>query len=515
MSWCTRSCFKSSKALRPFGNRFTSLFQAHKHREFHQNIPPNESHSLKYSSTLLKTMSKGELRQLNRFQLCNDMKTLNKAKSYTEVFEIARILCQNGLDLHVMARNQVIIALWGCTSDSKYGEVAMALVEQLLDQNFTIPRQLLKSLSSMIMNTRDPFLRFRFILLCRQAEFGEKPLSEIFTKTILLYANTNEMEQAVSLIAEASSLDVDISATCYEVMIHKLLEDNDIDIALQLMQGMLNNQKKPIFTRLWGHFVACASELQDYTALSWSFQNCLKPGIVLPTDSVYYNMADTGIHHGDSEMTLYAIKQLCNRGLHNDVYLTTLAIEMFAKENDLTRAFKTMAFLGEDASKIRLRDLPILLSKLAESEINMTAASEALLRSSTNFSCHPHARTLIMNITCISFIHSGQPELGSRLYERMREKNYQANEDTFLMLLEKYIIEGSSLGMEDLYNAFIPELIQPSNLVHEALVISLVKVQSPEKALQWLNRFRFTNLKPRAHVVQIVSEAIKGMSRPA
>lgn len=467
-----------------------------------------ETCHLVYPLSTLKAMSRSDLRKINRHNVLLDMEKLNKAKQFHRVFEIAEIFCKQGFDLSWMALNEVIKAMWFCTAEPKHGEVALIIFERLLNQKFNIPKEILKTISSFIINTRDPLLRFKFILLCRQAEFGENSLSLIFSKSVILYTNTNELEQALTLIAEASALDFKLSATCHEVVIHKLLEDNDLDISLQLMKGMLSNVETPIFARLWGHFIAKAAEVQHYQALVWCFHNGIKPGLIYPSDSVYYSMAETGYLNSDKEMTLHAVKQLCERGFDADSHLAALAVETYAREGDITGAFKMLTFLGEAASQVCLRDLPVTVSQLAKSDEYITVASDELVRASKNMRCHPNAQTLLMNITCISFIVSGRIELATQMYEELRSKEFQPNEDTFIMLMEKYSIEGSSLGMEDLYENFVPHIIKPSHLINELLLISLLKVNEAEKALQWLNRFQFTSVKPRRHIVERVNSAL-------
>lgn len=457
----------------------------------------------------LRKMSKDDLIKMSRSQVLLNLTKLNEIKEYTQVFHIANLLSSYGLHLSMAAQTEVVKAIWCCSSESRHGDIALNLLERLLDNKFKVRKELLNSISSVIISTKDPLLRFKFITLCRKTAFGEKHLSHIFSKSVLLYASTDEIEQAVSLIAEASTLDVDISATCYEVIIHKLLEDNDLDISLQLMKGMIDQPKKPIFTRLWGHFIAKAADVQHYQALSWAFQNGIKPSIVYPSDTVLYSMAELGFASEDQDMTIYAVKQLCDRGYADDVSLMTLAVETQAREGNIAEAFKMLTCIGKDASKIHVRDFPVLLSQLTKSDEHITTASEALFKASKNRNCHPHTRSLLMNIVCLSFIMSDRSEFGTRIYQEMRDLDFQANEDTFLVLLEMHTILGSSLGMEDLYATFVPYVIEPSHLVNEAFLLALVKSDNADKALQWLNKFKFTRFKPRPHIIQLVNDAVE------
>lgn len=518
--WAMSNCRLSYRQLRGYtlprqASRLPKVCLSHLQPQEYRSVrhsstdSSDTNSSIAYPLSALRSMSRSDLRQINRFKIYADLQHLISVERYNQIFEIASIFSSHELDMNLGAQIEVIKAMWCCTRDPKHAEVALDMFQRLLEKKFTIPQKFIRILADIVIETGDPRLRFKYIMMCRKAEFGEQSLSQIFSKSVLLYANTGELELALSLLAEGTSLGIDITAPTYEVLIHKLLEDNDIDIPLQLLNGMVHDSRRPIYTRIWGHFVAKAAEHQHYDGLKWSFHNAIKPGLIYPSDSVYYSMAETGARYGDLAMTCYAVKQLCDRGFHADTTLTSIAVEAYAREGNLETALRILSSLGESSSEVRMRDLPMLLSKITQSDKEITVASEILLQATKSTSCHPHAQSLLMNITCLGFIRANHIDLGTQLFEEMRDKGVQANQDTFLMLLEKYKIQGSSLGMEDLYINFVPDIIEPSVHINEELILALVGVNDLEKAQQWLNRFEHTRCKPRNHVRQIITESSK------
>lgn len=432
---------------------------------------------------------------------------LNKQGKHDQVLEIALHFHTQKVYIKPSHEVEVVKALRNCSSSSKYAEIAVTIVETLKDKNRIIPPDLLRAVAVLIANTSDPLLRFHFLMLVKDIELGDKAYSQMVSKSIILYLSTDEIEHSVMSLSHALSTDLDIEPSTYEVVIHALLEDNDIDISLQLMKGMLYDVFKPIFTRLWGHFIAKAAELEHYVGLAWAMKAGIEKGLVSPSNSVYYTMAELGARHGDSKMAQHAAKHLSNRGFQDDAFLVTLVLEATAKEHDLPTVLRILTSLGEMASQVSVSDLFGVVSEMARSDDNMVIAGEALVTYAKNETRQSQCLTLLLNLCCLGFIRSGKLDLATQFYEELSVQGAQPNQDTLLMLFEKSIASGSGLGLEDAYTSLVPMAVKPSVFVNEELISGFVKVRDFTKARAFYKTFSSSAHKPRERILQLINRA--------
>lgn len=485
MSWCSRS------------NRLLILHRAKliAHSGFGS---VRGTHSRTRCLTPAETASAETLKEL---------KTLNETQDYERSLAVAGRLIENKNELTSLLTHEVLKTLGATRTYPEYPSVAIKLVQDLIDNGKQVPAQLFKSLATVMMHTTDQKLRQRLVDQFFSVQFGRRSM-EVFSRVLLVLIQGNELDAAVKLFRKTLVGGSTVSPHCYEILIHQLLERNDITTAFELILTMNDNTKMTIYTRLWGHFLAKAAELQNYEMLRWLLDNCIIPGYVLPSDSVYYTLVEEGLRHNDKEMTLHAVKNLCHRGFDHDLSLITATAEIYAAHGETVKGIKVLLQIGEQANNIKLRDLPTVTAKLGADVKLVQDVADYLLRVVRAKRQHPNAITLATNLVLAGLIGAGNGQLAAEMMQEFKEHDILPDQETYQLLVRRAVQEGNPFAVEDAYYELVPTYMTPSTAISETLLLALMELGDVHRAREWQARFQGTAARPRAYVEALLSRAV-------
>lgn len=408
----------------------------------------------------------------------------------------------------------------------KIPEFVLSICEKLKYDCEKLSSQAWTQILSYIYRYQNPALRCQALQLARSLDLPLNSLSAIYSQTIISFLTDWEIEQALSLMSEASARDVQLSALCNEIMIHKLLELGETQIAIQIMKTMNESSSQVIYSRLWGHFVAAASTFSDAEALAWAWKTAIEPAKITPSDSACYASVLASLQINDSKMGLKAINILCNRDFERDPLLLTAAIEHLSTQKYTQETFLNMLRLlqlfGENSDRLKISDTPTFIA-LITSIINNTQQKNSMpnlknvnpqsidqlqnyLRRSDILSqfkyfmkhpkTHPHAATFLFNTLCMAIIKSEKPQLLTSLLEYLPQpfhyKHFtiRPNIDTLRILTTYCVRQENGIMIEQYYNLLVPRFIPSSKKTSIILLEGLLELSHLEKALIWLKELK-------------------------
>lgn len=484
MSWCNKS------------NRLLVLQRS---RLFNRGVSglTYSAHSSARSLTSEEAASASALKEL---------KALNDAHDYEKSLKVASRIIESNSELTSLLTHEVLKTLGATRTYPKYTSVAINLVQDLIDNDKKVPAQLFKSLATVMMDSKDQLLRTKLVNQFFSLQFGRRSM-EVFSKVLLVLIHGNELETAIELFRNTHTGGNTVSLHCYEVLIHQLLEKNDITTAFELIQTMNQDIKTTIYTRLWGHFLAKAADLQHYESLRWLLDNCITPGYVLPSDSVYYTLVEEGLRHNDKDMTLHAVKSLCHRGFDHDLSLVTATAEIYASHDEVIKSIKVLLQIGEQANNVKLRDLPTVTTKLAANMELVQNVADYLLRVVRAKREHPNAITLATNLVLAGLVDARNGQLLSQMMQEFKQLEVVPDQETYQVLVRRAVQEGNPFAVEDAYYQLVPTYITPNTIISEALLLALVELGDVHRVREWQARFQGTAAQPRAYVEALVARA--------
>lgn len=212
-------------------------------------------------------------------------------------------------------------------------------------------------MQALVLHHGSALMRHRLVNACRHIPIGATLLPEFYSRQVLSCASSGEIEAALLIMAEAAAADVELPHTCNEIIAHRLLDQGELDIAAQILRTMLDNpQNQPIYSHLWGHFVAEAAARANHKHLAWAWPHAVDTGAVSPSDSTYYTALDLQIFN--PEITLDLVQALCSRGQHQDPLLVATAADALARQGLPDIALKLLINFGPEASRVRISDVP-------------------------------------------------------------------------------------------------------------------------------------------------------------
>lgn len=356
----------------------------------------------------------------------------------------------------------------------------------------------------------------------------------------------DELEHALNVMMEASANDIEIQSFCNEIMIHKLLEINEVDLATQILKTMSEmKDNQTIFSRLWGHFVSVASDKMNLPALEWAWKEAIVPGKVIPSDATYYNIVQSCLlylNSGEqlteeqestiSEMLLDSIKSLGARSRYvEDPFLIASAVEEFASRRDFKTALRILTLSGPNASHIKLTDLPNLLSIIGKDKENMTHGIQVCYTALRHPNTSPAAVTLLFNAVCMGILKSGKRQVSmvnllmkhipgsgggiqlsnenasNTVHQSRQPGEYTTgglfhlsphriipNTDTLQVLIEAAILARDSTILQQYYYQLVPYHIPFSRYALAYTAQGLLRLGENQRAIEFLNEELITHL---------------------
>lgn len=423
-------------------------------------------------------------------------------------------------------------------------DFVMCLFEKLTLGKEPVMKGVVKNMQNLVLNHGSAIMRHRLISSCKRIHLGRQLLPTYFSRQVLTYSAAGEMEPALLIMSEAASCDIELLPACNEIIIHKLLDAGELEIASQILRTM-SESPAPIYSRLWGHYLAAATEARDSQALEWAWDNAVSSGIVSPSNSVHYTIASTfqnslGGTDDDAQesrkarLILDSVQALCSRGLDNDPLLVSAAAEALARQGAPDMALRLLISFGPDAARVQIRDLPLLIATIASTPEMSVVAIKMCFTALRHSHTHPNAQTLAFNVACAAIIQSKEPELvhallrhmlhstviipqakptsrdfisnsgrsvGS-LYDEPTSDFVEPNCDTLELLIE-YVMRSNesdvAATLRHLYFEMVPYRIQPSRRSIGLLINGLVKLGEYGEARELLqNRDVVGSLLSRA-----------------
>lgn len=462
-------------------------------------------------------------------------------------------------------------------------------------KNYTLNHRQDRLLGTLVLNIQtivlkfgSPAMRYRLHELCTSIPFRGEVLSKFYSNEVLsylgqgiqyiqspkdsnnasnniisntIYNNTalnlspgwcssageinDELESALHVWMRAAANDVELTSTCNEVMVHKLLDANEVDLATQVLRTMTELKKNQnVYSRVWGHYIAIASDQMNMKALEWAWKEAISAGKVIPSDSVYYGIIETCLQHlysgqldsqeqesSISKMLLGSIRSLSYRSNYSDdPYLVSNAIEELASQENLRGAFRVLVLFGSNCSRIKVSDLPMLTEEIGKTREKIAHGVQACYHALSHPKTSKEAATLLFNTVCMGILksqnqnflpivnqlfkhipgsngginfghlnsnHSFPTSLGNSL-PSLSQKKYgpgtfvmspdliKPNIDTLRMLIEALVLArnpDSANLIESCYNTMVPFYIPFSRFSLALTVQGLLKLDQESRAI--------------------------------
>lgn len=416
---------------------------------------------------------------------------------------------------------------------------------------------LVLNIQMLVLSYGSPLMRHRLHDCCAKLALRGESLAKVYSNQVLLYlgtgiANTNipnksidslypavsytvssqlteELESALHVWMEATAANVELTSTCNEIMIHKLLDAGEVDIATQILSAMTEFENRQlVFSRTWGHYLAAASEQRNMRALEFAWDQAISTGKVAPSDAVYFNIIETCLQHLSSDqvtqkrqeakiskMLLESTQALSYRSNHaNDPYLVTNVVEELSAQGNLRNAFRVLVLFGSSGLRIKLIDLPLLISAVGKSKENIEHGIQVCFRALSHPNTTKEAVTLLFNLVGMGILKSKDLAHVSMINLLLRHVpgaskgiNFptisgvpkyskplaptgdfiSVNADTVRILCEAAVLARNPDLVESYYHTLVPLQVPFSRFVVAFVVQALLRLGQDGRALKFLD----------------------------